>query len=192
LRSGGTRIVPPLSIDERTLIKNLANQLALTITNARLHELIQYQARTDALTRINNRHHFMNMAELEFMRAKRHGRDLTLILLDLDHFKVVNDNFGHTVGDKVLQTVAQLFSSCLRSTDIIGRYGGEEFTILLPETGLRGARLLTQRIRASIASRPVQIGDNSIDITVSIGVAVMDTDTVDLVAFLQKADEAMV
>jgi diguanylate cyclase (GGDEF)-like protein/PAS domain S-box-containing protein len=182
---------PPLSIDERTLIKNLANQLALTITNARLHELIQYQARTDALTRINNRHHFMNMAELEFMRAKRHGRDLTLILLDLDHFKVVNDNFGHTVGDKVLQTVAQLFSSCLRSTDIIGRYGGEEFTILLPETGLRGARLLTQRIRASIASRPVQVGDNSIDITVSIGVAVMDTDTVDLVALLQKADEAM-
>jgi diguanylate cyclase (GGDEF)-like protein/PAS domain S-box-containing protein len=182
---------PHFSVDERTFMNNLANQLALTITNARLHELIQYQARTDALTRINNRHHFMNLAELEFKRAKRHGRDLALILLDLDHFKSVNDNFGHTVGDQVLHLAAQMCSSCIRSTDIIGRYGGEEFIILLPETDLSGARLLAQRIRTRISSRPVQIGDHSIEITVSMGVSLMEAATADLVALLQRADEAM-
>ncbi|HEX6304161.1 MAG TPA: diguanylate cyclase [Anaerolineales bacterium] len=181
----------PYTGEERSFLESLAIHVALTIMNARLHELVRHQARTDALTGAYNRRYFLSQAELEFSRAERYGKPLSIILLDLDHFKDVNDTYGHHTGDDVLQSVAERFRDNIRPADIMGRYGGEEFTILLPETDLAGARQLADRLRTQIADVPVDDKGESIRVTVSLGVASKGDDTPDVDALLHKADEAM-
>ena len=181
----------PYTAEEQAFLQNLANHVALTVMNARLHELVRYQARTDALTRVYNRRHFLSLAELEFSRSERYAKPLSMILLDLDHFKEVNDRYGHGVGDQLLQSVAERCRSNIRPADIIGRYGGEEFTILLPETELAGAHLLAERLRAGIAGCQISVDGESVCATISLGVSSKTGDTPNLTALLRQADEAM-
>ena len=190
---GVTRDYPgdPYTEGDQAFLQNLANHAALTITNTRLHGMVKHQAHTDALTGVHNRPHFFNLAEIEFSRSERYGHSLSLFLLDLDHFKEINDTYGHAIGDQVLQAVTELFRTNIRTADSIGRYGGEEFTILLPEINLEGARHLAERLRACIGDAPIEIENKTISVTVSLGVASKGKDTPNLSALLNKADRAM-
>ena len=145
----------------------------------------------DGLTNLHNRRYLVQNFEKEFQRARRYGNSLSFLLLDLDHFKAVNDNYGHLMGDEVLRQTACLINESLRATDTAGRYGGEEFAIILPETGLNGAMVLAERLRVKIASTPVTFNSQKIRVTTSIGVAQLD-DQMDVISdFIHAADTAL-
>ncbi len=129
--------------------------------------------RIDGLTQILNRKHWETCLEQEFSRATRYKHDLALIMFDLDHFKLLNDNFGHQCGDKVLVEAAASIKSLLRVCDHFGRYGGEEFAIILPETNIIGAADVAERIRADIEALNVHFQEKVVPCTVSIGVALL-------------------
>lgn len=160
----------------RTLI--LAQKLAMLAT-------------TDALTGLPNRRRLMEAMELEVARAARSGRPLALALLDVDHFKAVNDTHGHPAGDEVLRCVAEELRRIGRSGDVLGRFGGEEFAVLMPETDLAQARRAGERLRAGIAKRTIHYPDGSIGrVTVSAGVALLAGDeSCDLL--VSRADAAL-
>lgn len=140
--------------------------LALEETQERYKQM----ARTDPLTKLANRRHFFNLAHKEMDRALRYGLGTTIIMLDLDHFKIVNDTHGHEVGDVVLVRVAELLKETLRTVDVAARYGGEEFILLLPESSRSGAMIVATRICRVIAAQPIQAGDKQIFVTASLGV----------------------
>lgn len=136
---------------------------------------LRTQAHTDLLTGAFSRRRFQEVLEIEISRSRRHGHPLALLMMDLDHFKRVNDTFGHDAGDRVLAAVAESCREVIRTSDALGRIGGEEFALLLPETGLPGARAAAERVRQRIESQRVTALDGSvIQITVSIGVAAGD------------------
>jgi diguanylate cyclase (GGDEF)-like protein len=128
-------------------------------------------SRIDGLTQIYNRRHWQESLQQEFAKARRHDKNLSLIMLDLDYFKLLNDNYGHQCGDMVLIEVSALISDLLRVEDIFGRYGGEEFAIILPETALAGALELAERICREVAAVSLNYNDEAIKVTISLGVA---------------------
>jgi len=150
-------------------------------------------AHTDSLTGINNRRHVLELAVHEFEVARRYMQPLSVIMFDLDHFKDVNDTFGHAIGDRMLQCVAKAARSQLRDVDLIGRYGGEEFVIILPVTSAHQAGLLAERIRAGVESLRVETDKGLASVTLSIGIAEMfhaprDGSVDDMI---RRADEAL-
>ncbi|NPV86961.1 MAG: diguanylate cyclase [Anaerolineae bacterium] len=173
------------------LLCNIASQVAVAFENARLFEQTQKLATTDGLTGIHNRRHFFVLAETEFARAVRYNKPLALIMIDLDHFKLVNDTFGHSAGDLVLQTVTRRCAETLRKIDIFGRYGGEEFVILMPETGLEGARQAAERLRTLITESEVPTPRGTVRVTASFGVAALDENIRSLDALLEAADSKL-
>ncbi len=128
------------------------------------------------------------MANQEVVRAKRYSRCMSLMMIDVDYFKSVNDQFGHAAGDEVLGILSRLLVSLLRSADIIGRIGGEEFAILLPESNLDEAYELAERIRAMVSATPIQMAEGSIRVSVSIGVAEITHEDVSIGCALKRAD----
>jgi diguanylate cyclase (GGDEF)-like protein len=168
-----------------------AGQAAIAIRNASLYGQMQRMAATDALTEAHNRHRFFELAEAEWEAARLLGRPLAVMMLDIDHFKRVNDSYGHAVGDAVLRAVADRCRSALREADILGRYGGEEFAVLLPGTDLAAAAQVAERLRLLIAESPLQFGGGEVAVTISAGVAAADDATPTLAALLNRADEAM-
>lgn len=144
--------------------------MELEAANARLREL----AIRDDLTGFFNRRHFFELAEREFSIARRSLRPLALLMLDLDHFKDINDTLGHAAGDQVLRSLSGVFLRALRQSDIVGRYGGEEFAVLLPDTTAADARVIADRLRAAVAHNEVPWRQRSIRCTVSIGAAQFD------------------
>jgi diguanylate cyclase (GGDEF)-like protein len=144
---------------------------------------------TDPLTQLHNRRYFMTRSDEELRRSQRYGGPFTILLLDVDHFKKVNDTHGHQVGDDVLVAVARRLRSTLRSTDVLARYGGEEFVVGLPETSVDGARAIAERLRASIEAEIVPAMGRAV--TASIGVATLLPDTPSVVAMLESADAAL-
>jgi diguanylate cyclase (GGDEF)-like protein/PAS domain S-box-containing protein len=158
-------------------------QSGLEEANAKLKEL----ATTDGLTGINNRAAFDEKLTEEFERASRHGRALSLIVLDVDHFKSFNDTFGHPAGDDVLRAVAVVLKGTARSIDTAARYGGEEFAIILPETDFCGAMVLAERCRRAVAS----FAWDKRAITVSVGVSTLRTTTNEPRELVREADEAL-
>lgn len=147
-------------------------------------------ANIDALTGAISRRHFMALAEQELVRATRYQLPLMVLMMDLDHFKVVNDQHGHAVGDLVLQSFVKTVSSVLRETDLLGRVGGEEFVVLLPNTNALGGAVLGQRIVECVRNNPTQVNGQRIAYTVSIGGCSLSTET-SLAPLLQLADNAM-
>jgi len=145
----------------------------------------------DALTGAFNRGHLVETLGREFQRAQRYGNKLSLILFDLDHFKAVNDNYGHIMGDEVLKSVASLILESLRTSDTMGRYGGEEFGIILPETDLAGAVVLAERLRVKIASTPVYKNNEKISVTTSIGVVEYSPDFNSIEELIHASDLAL-
>ncbi|MDP2305764.1 MAG: GGDEF domain-containing protein [Pseudomonadota bacterium] len=132
-------------------------------------QLIQL-ATIDPLTGLMNRGAFDQALDREFDRAVRYGRAVSLLLVDVDHFKVVNDTWGHPVGDRVLAQVAHALRGCLRNVDMAGRYGGEEFAILLTETNADGAAVAGERVRHAISALDMAVGDDPVKVTASVGV----------------------
>ena len=150
-------------------------------------------ARTDALTGLPNRREILERLGREIERGERAGHPVAVLMFDIDHFKQVNDTWGHAVGDRVLQAVAETAQDSLRRIDSCGRIGGEEFLVLLPETGEADAQAAAERLRAAIAQRPITHAGQPLRVTVSIGVAVrplggapLDTDML-----IHNADQAL-
>ena len=187
------------------LVESLASSAAISIDNARLYHEVQKElsarkiteeklrilATTDDLTRLYNRRYFIELANREFKRAKRYGQSLSLLLFDADHFKDVNDTHGHDAGDRVLQTLAEIGLNSIRSIDILGRFGGEEFAAILPVTDLPKALYAAERLRAAVEKTLISIGEKSLSITISVGAASLTPEINDLQSLLKKADIAM-
>jgi diguanylate cyclase (GGDEF)-like protein len=172
------------------LLEVLASHAAIAIENARLFDSIQKLANTDPLTGILNRRRFFELAELEFTRAKLTRQLLSVIMLDVDDFKHFNDLYGHQAGDKVLELVVEACASSLRSSDIFGRLGGEEFAVVLPNTSLADAHDVANRLRLVI--RGINLSEvTSAPITVSVGVAEYDPACKTFDVLLERADNAM-
>lgn len=140
------------------------------------HETIYRMTIMDGLTGVHNKRYFVEQLDRELSRAARHGRPLTLVIADIDHFKSVNDEFGHLAGDQVLKEVAQLAKSRLRPDDVIARYGGEELAIILPETDLAGGVKIADELRKMVATETFNFEDEDIDVTISCGVAELEPD----------------
>lgn len=154
-------------------------------------EQLEELATTDGLTALYNHRHFMKLAETEWNRYRRHGRPLSLLMFDIDFFKSFNDRFGHEVGDQVLFHVAALSREERRETDIVARIGGEEFAILLPETGIDDAGVAAERLRKQIEESDMQCDGQNLTITVSIGIAEAQPDMRDVGDLLKNADQAL-
>jgi diguanylate cyclase (GGDEF)-like protein len=160
----------------------------------RLRDQVELEklATTDPLTGLINRGHFFTLGEYEFERAQRIQNRMSVILLDIDHFKLVNDSYGHSTGDQVLIAIAKLITINARKGDICSRYGGEEFVILLPNTSQADGVDVAERFRQELVSHPIQIGQDTIKITVSLGVAQnLPDDDADLSAVIARADQAL-
>ncbi len=169
----------------------VAASLAVAIRQAQLLEQVQRLAVTDELTALYNRRQFFDLGKREFERAHRYGRPLSAIMLDIDLFKQVNDQFGHAIGDQALRAVAQRCRGTIRELDILGRYGGDEFVLLLPETGIRDARAVAERLRRNIGITPILSPRGPVHITVSLGAATLSAETQNLEALIDLADRAM-
>lgn len=153
----------------------------------RANEILEHQATTDPLTGIPNRLKFNSVLQREVSVARRHRVPLSLIILDIDHFKRVNDSYGHPVGDLVLQELASLVNNAVRSDDIFARWGGEEFVVLLSHTDKDGAGVLAERLRLLVEKTPFSVVQK---VTCSFGISQF-SDRDDLESFLQRADEAL-
>jgi diguanylate cyclase (GGDEF)-like protein len=159
-----------------------------------LYEEVQRLAMQDSLTNCFNRRYFFSLAEQEFQRAVRYRRPLALVMLDIDHFKKFNDAYGHPAGDKVLCDLVDTCRSSLRSIDIIGRYGGEEFILLLPETQLQGALKMASRLRQELMKIKVSGSEAALSVTVSLGAACYEPGSNEVAAFdnlVRLADESL-
>ena len=152
---------------------------------------VQRLAITDYLTSLYNRRHFSKIGEDEVQRALRYQRPLSAIMLDIDHFKRLNDTYGHTVGDQILQGVAESCLQELRGVDVVGRYGGDEFVILLPENDLAAAKQVAERLRKSISKRRLKTTKGAAKVTASLGVVTMDSESPTLETLLSRADQAL-
>jgi two-component system, cell cycle response regulator len=148
-------------------------------------------ATTDPLTSVANRREFMEAAERELARVRRYGRPLALLMLDVDHFKSINDAYGHAAGDDVLVTLAAETRECLRECDVIGRLGGEEFAVILPETPLVEALEVAERLRRRLQGLSIRCGPHNINFTVSIGVGACAASDMSIEAPLTRADHAL-
>lgn len=169
-----------------------ANQAAIAIQNARLYSEAQRLAITDPLTGLYNRGHLIKMARTELERARRYNEPLGIIILDIDNFKDVNDTFGHPVGDEVLRALARIFQMSMRSYDAVGRYGGDEFMIILPETDLDQTMMTAERLRELIAALEVMADDQAVRISASLGVAnLREIPNPTLDRLIQRADQAL-
>lgn len=138
-------------------------------------KLLEKAASTDLLTGLSNRREFAEKFDIEVSRFKRSGEAFSIILCDIDHFKIFNDTYGHDCGDFVLETVADIFRESLRKQDIIGRWGGEEFVMLLPDTGIDGAAVSAEKIRSTLEARILTYGSANFSVTMSFGVSLYDS-----------------
>lgn len=154
-------------------------------------ESLRVMAMTDSLTGLYNRRHFYDLAETEWERALRYNRPLSLIIVDIDLFKLVNDTHGHAIGDEVLKNVANSCRAMLRDHDVMCRLGGEEFSIMLPETSLEGAMLLAERLRIAIGAMVTPVGSQHVAVTISAGVAQTNGDDEGFNTLEHRADNAL-
>ncbi|HEX9162527.1 MAG TPA: GGDEF domain-containing protein [Thermoanaerobaculia bacterium] len=162
---------------------------------ARKNKVLSEVSARDSLTGLYNRWYVIEKIESEINRSLRHGSPMALLMLDIDHFKNVNDTYGHTAGDHVLQVVARLLKESCRVYDVPGRYGGEEFCLLLPETALGSTPNVAERIRHRLETTPMDVTGNPIAITASIGIAGIDADSTDPIlspsTLIDRADRAL-
>ena len=154
-------------------------------------ELLEIRANTDSLTGLSNRRHFLETLEMEFDRCHRYGHALSVAMIDVDHFKRINDTFGHGAGDEVLRAMSVLIVRELRPMDTVGRLGGEEFAAIFPETDMAGAEVACNRILAKIRALEVVVDDATISFTISVGLTTANLATQDPSGVLKKADELM-
>ncbi len=161
-----------LSYEQLVMELKLAKKKAMDLAKEawEANEKLKEIAIKDGLTNIYNHRYFQELLDKELTRAERYSRTLSLILIDIDHFKKINDTFGHHQGDEVLRSVAEIFEQAVRRPDIAARYGGEEFAVVLPETDIQGAVVLAERIRQEVEKMEIKLNDQSIKVTISLGI----------------------
>jgi diguanylate cyclase (GGDEF)-like protein len=178
--------------DEISLLQTLGDQFSAAVERARMYENFEKMAMIDSLTGLYNRRQLFNLGQIEFSRACRYNHSISVIMLDIDLFKKVNDVYGHIIGDQVLQQIANRCRSVLRTSDIIGRYGGEEFVILLPETSIHHAQNIANRIRLLVLDRPIMTDRGEVSVSVSLGISSMEGDCDSRLEWvIDQADQAL-
>lgn len=168
-----------------------SGQISVALENAKLLAKVQQIAITDELTSILNRRGLFEHANLQYKSACRHKRDLSVLMIDIDDFKKVNDTYGHDIGDQVLSEVVRRIKGNIRDIDVLGRYGGEEFMVLLSETDLSGAKVVGERLRSLIDNSPISTNSGMIHVTISIGIGILKSDTQSFEQICKGADEAL-
>jgi len=201
-------IVLPLATEEKTIgililwgedleesdlpaLAIFASQAAIALENARLYSDVQRLAVTDEMTGLYNRRGLFEIGNREVERALRFNRSLSVVMMDIDHFKLVNDTFGHYAGDQVLQVLGKRCRELIRGIDIGGRYGGEEFVFLLIENNLKNALQVAERLRSSFDGNTIRTDQADVSITVSLGVVEVSQETPDLASLIHQADRAL-
>jgi diguanylate cyclase (GGDEF)-like protein len=177
--------------DRREMLGVIANQVAISMQNGRMYERLEEQATTDGLTGLVNHRTFQERTSAMLTRADRHGFKVALLLTDIDHFKKINDTYGHPTGDAVLQRVAALLRQCARKIDITARYGGEEFAVVLEGTDRDGALQLAERIRQEVAAQLFESSKGSFKATLSLGVSLWPDDAREKAGLIANADKAL-
>ncbi len=186
--------------DTRNIIQIVASHAAVAVANIQMFEEAERAATTDALTRLPNHRHLMEQLDHEMTRATRSGHPLSLMMIDVDDFKLVNDAHGHPVGDRLLREVAQVLQNALRTTDIVGRYGGDEFLAILPETDQSAAKLAGERllsavraIRFVVPREDIRVDTNgsTIPVGLSVGISTYPYDSATRLELISLADTAM-
>jgi diguanylate cyclase (GGDEF)-like protein len=180
----------PYEAHDLALLRALADSSAIALRNAELHDRLRAQATIDPLTGCHNRRGFDEILGVEISRARRSGRPFTMALLDIDHFKKINDEFGHEVGDHALQRIGRAVRHSFRTTDSACRYGGEEFAMIFPETGKDEGLRLAERLRLLIESLP-PTAEVPRALTASFGVATFPDDGRDPTELIRGADRAL-
>jgi diguanylate cyclase (GGDEF)-like protein len=182
----------PLSTVHQRLLRGFAERVGFPIHKVRMQEGLHSLAFTDPMTGLQNYRAFRNCLAEEWKRAARYGRPLSLIIIDLDGFKQINDRYGHPAGDQLLREVATILGDCLRETDVPARYGGEEFAVVCPETTEHDARVVAERIRLAVEKARFWLGlDESSAITCSLGTATYPTNASSEEALIDAADSAL-
>jgi two-component system cell cycle response regulator len=181
------------TLEDATVLADFAVQAAVAVENVQLHEEAERLSLTDAVTGTWNYRYFERRLEQELERSRRFGRLFALLLLDLDHFKLVNDRHGHQLGDEVLVELTRRITAIVRDIDTFARYGGEEFVLILPETNLVGGIAVAEKLRGAVASAPfaVRPGGEGVRLTVSLGVACYPEHATSTSELLRAADTAM-
>jgi diguanylate cyclase (GGDEF)-like protein len=182
---------PAFDSDDEAMLVSLAGPAGIAIDNVLLHREAQRLSVTDPLTGAGNLRHMTTTLAREVERATRFDRPLALLLMDLDHFKRVNDTYGHTVGDAVLRELSRRVAACVREVDTVARYGGEEFVVITPETDTEGALRLAARICEAIREAPFIVGEDTVIVTVSIGVASLPGHGTSSGALVRAADDGL-
>ena len=177
-----------LDDNEKKFLSTIIQQLNLSIENCILYKNIENQAITDPLTQVYNRRYFMEVFDRELERTKRNDRELSVIILDIDHFKAYNDNYGHLGGDELLREIVKVVKENLRVPDTLARYGGEEFVILLPETNQYQALHVAERIRKNVEDYNF---NNNTKVTVSLGICTSNCKSYDCLKILGQADRML-
>lgn len=154
-------------------------------------EQLERLATTDGMTGIYNRRHFLVLADRELRRSRRYHRPLSLLMIDIDFFKSINDRFGHEMGDQVIMRLVAIARERKRDSDVLARIGGEEFALLLPETTWQQAHIVAERLREDVARTPLVAADGAVPTTISIGVAAIDSPVVEIADLMKAADQAL-
>jgi diguanylate cyclase (GGDEF)-like protein len=186
-----TRQGRPFSSNEVRLVRILCNQASIAVENARVYGAVEQMAVTDGLTGLYNRRYFQEALERELSRADRGGGSLALLLLDIDHFKVLNDTYGHAIGDAVLKKIATVLHETLRKGDVLARYGGEEFVVLLPQATYQGAQEFAQRVWKAVGTAKIHPAGRGHRVTASVGWALLPDDVDSAEALVEAADRAL-
>jgi len=183
-------LIAPVKDEKGRITQFIAIKQDIT-ARKRLEEELRHQASYDTLTGLSNRRHFLEQLEREQARLQRNGGEAAVLMLDLDRFKQINDTYGHAAGDEVLRAFALIVRDSLRRTDLAGRLGGEEFAILLPDTGLEQAHAFAERIRARVAGAAIDTGNATLQVTVSIGISALEATETRIETALARADAAL-
>jgi diguanylate cyclase (GGDEF)-like protein len=187
----GILAIKGVAEDQKEKVTILVNQFALALRRVRLYQDIERLAITDSLTEVHTRRYLMERFEEERNRALIHKTQLSFLMIDVDFFKNFNDQHGHLTGDQILREIATIVKGHIREIDIIGRYGGEEFCVVLPDTDAAGAGYVAERIRAAVESATIKAYDTTTKATLSIGISVYPQDGKKINELIDKADWAL-
>jgi diguanylate cyclase (GGDEF)-like protein len=179
--------------EDRLVLQAVASELVVAVENSRLYKLTRTLAITDELTGLHNYRYLQQRLDEEIERARRYHKDLSMLMIDADDFKRFNDAHGHIAGDQALADIAQVFLKATREVDVVTRYGGEEFSIILPETDAAGAFVVAEKIREAVANHLFTGADEEATehLTVSVGLATFPTHAQDKETLLRQADDAL-
>lgn len=187
----GYLAIKGVSPQDKEKIMIASHQFALALRRVRLYQEIEKSSTTDSLTELYTRRYFLERLEEEIKRSKAKKIQLSVLMIDADFFKKFNDKYGHLTGDQILCGIADIIRENIREIDIAGRYGGEEFCVVLPDTSRAGTHYVAERIRSCVQKTPIQAYDTTVKTTVSIGIATFPDDGQNIQELIDKADWAL-